>query len=53
MAKRVYRYSIWVSVETDEDGDAVSGAMDQVYDVMSSIPGFMESSFEDSYEDYD
>lgn len=53
MAKTIYRYSVWVSVPTDEDGEAIGGAMDPIYDAMKKIPGFLESSFEDSYSDED
>jgi hypothetical protein len=41
------RYSVWISYERDDDYEW----MDKITEVLQSIPGFVECSFEDSYDD--
>lgn len=46
---RTIRYTVYLEV-SDEDYDSYTwGWMDGHHDAFKSIPGFIESSFEDSY----
>jgi hypothetical protein len=41
------RYSVWVSYEGDDDYEW----MDRVAEAFQAVPGFVEYSYEDSYDD--
>lgn len=49
------RYNVWVSMSDEEyegSGDWDNyAAFDRLHKALEKIPGFIESSFEDSYED--
>ena len=51
MAKSIVRYSVWVRIDQDGEDDLNGEQLEAVRVAFRSTPGFIESSFEDSYRD--
>lgn len=53
MPKSIVRYSVWVRVDQEGEDDLDINQLKAVRRALSEVPGFVEASFEDSYEDED